>query len=119
MNLKEFQKKSNKTIKENADNLELPFSTYNNYLLGTREPKIDMLIKMANYFGCSVDELIGNEKKTATNSPEKENLLNTINNLTEIECHKLNVFAQGLIMNRIQEQKQRTNKLINLINEEE
>ena len=57
MNLKLLQKQSNKTIKENAQNLDMPFSTYCNYLSETRQPDIQTLIKLADYFDVSLDYL--------------------------------------------------------------
>ena len=102
MNLKKYQKESGKTIKETAQELNIPFSTYNNYLIGYREPNIETIIKLASYFNISSDELLGITKKQAVNLTEKNALLKIIDSLTEIECHKLKIFAEGLISNRIE-----------------
>ncbi len=113
MKLKELRKQKGIKQKEIADYLQMATMTYCGYETGKREPTIDTLIKLANYFNCSVDELIGNEKKTSfETSPEKSKLLKTIESLTEIECHKLEVFAQGLISNRLAEQKQKISLLL-------
>ena len=115
--LKELQKKSNKTIQENAQNLGLPFSTYNNYLVGTREPKIELLIKMANYFGCSVDELVGNEKKTSfTTSPTKQRALDIFNQLADNDYLVLIGYMEHLLLEKEQKRKQRINTIIEDIN---
>ena len=50
-----MQKDSEFTIEENAKRLKMPKSTYNNYLIGTRQPDIETLIKLADYFGVSMD----------------------------------------------------------------
>ena len=42
-----------------AKELQLPYTTYVNYEKGAREPSSEILIKIANYFGVSVDYLIG------------------------------------------------------------
>lgn len=42
-----------------AKELSLPYTTYVNYEKGVREPSSEILIKIANYFGVSVDYLIG------------------------------------------------------------
>ena len=118
MELKKYQKKSKKTIKQVASELDIPFSTYNNYLIGTREPNLETLCKLAKYFNCSLDELVG-LKKTNPELTERNVLINKINNLTELECHKLNVFADGLISNRPIEQKEKTYTLIKEIENEE
>jgi transcriptional regulator with XRE-family HTH domain len=39
----------------------IPQKTYSNYESGKNEPQIATLIKFADYFGCSVDYLIGHE----------------------------------------------------------
>lgn len=43
-----------------AEILELPYTTYNNYEIGAREPNSDILKKISNVFGVSVDFLIDN-----------------------------------------------------------
>lgn len=42
--------------------LEMPYTTYNNYEIGTREPNSEVLKKISGLFGVSVDYLIGNTK---------------------------------------------------------
>jgi len=119
MNLKKLQKKGKKTIKDTAKELDIAFSTYNQYLMGYREPNIKMLIKLANYFNVSIDELVGREEKSLIETPEKKQLLEKTEQLTEIECYKLNIFANGLITNRVAEQKTRTLEIINKIEKED
>jgi transcriptional regulator with XRE-family HTH domain len=111
--LKELQKKLPFTIEETAKKLNMPKSTYNQYLIGYNEPNIKTLIKLADFFDVTIDELVGREKKSMINTPEKNQLLKRIEQLTEIECHKLDNFAQGLIINRVADQKERTLKIIN------
>ena len=59
MKLRELQKASKKTAKENAEKLGLPLSTYNNYINEKREPDIQTQIKIADYFNVSLDYLCG------------------------------------------------------------
>ena len=118
MELKKYQKKSKKTIKQVANELDIPFSTYNNYLIGTREPNLETLCKLAKYFNCSLDDLVG-IKKENSELTEHTRLIEKINELSEIECHKLNVFADGLISNRPEEQKEKTYTIIREIENEE
>lgn len=49
-----------------AKELEIPYTTFVNYEKGDREPNSEMLIKLADYFGTSVDYLIcrSDEEKT-------------------------------------------------------
>lgn len=62
MRLKELHKGKGMQQQEAAKELNIPGSTYAGYERGEREPRIDMLIKLADYFDVSVDYLIGHEK---------------------------------------------------------
>ena len=42
-----------------ADLLEVGLRTYQTYETGTREPKIAALIKLADFYNISMDELLG------------------------------------------------------------
>lgn len=48
-----------------AEILHISRQSYNFYENGQREPKIDMLLKMADYFGVSVDYLLGRSNAPA------------------------------------------------------
>ncbi|MDF8367078.1 helix-turn-helix transcriptional regulator [Weissella paramesenteroides] len=56
MRLKELRKSKGMQQQEAAKELNIPGSTYAGYERGEREPRIDVLIKLADY-------LIGHEKK--------------------------------------------------------
>lgn len=101
LNLKKYQKESGKTIKEVSQELNIPFSTYNNYLIGNREPNIETIIKLAKYFNVSTDELLG-LSQAETNETV---LTNKIKLLNEEERFKLNVFADALLSLREHEEK--------------
>ncbi|MBQ8749745.1 MAG: helix-turn-helix transcriptional regulator [Clostridia bacterium] len=97
-NLKLLQKESGKTIKEVASELGLPFSTYNNYLLGTREPSIEILIKLSNYFNVSIDYLVGNDTAGKTiYSEEQKQIFNMVANLNNINTIKAYSYISGLL----------------------
>lgn len=55
----ELRKLKNISMMQAAKELSLPYTTYVNYEKGVREPSSEILIKIANYFGVSVDYLIG------------------------------------------------------------
>lgn len=77
------------TQKEMADFLKTTQTTYSRYELGTREPDIETLLKLADYFGVSVDYLLGKPQWTeedkalgvgnhkTTLSPEEWEILET------------------------------------------
>ena len=59
MKLKELRKAKGLTQQETADLLGLSQVTYSRYENGEREPSNDMLVKMALFFGVTVDQLLG------------------------------------------------------------
>ena len=73
---------------------------------------------LAKLYNTTTDELLG-IKKESPGLPEHAKLINKLNKLSEIECHKLNVFADGLISNRPEEQKEKTYTIIKEIENEE
>lgn len=52
-------------IKDLAPRLLLAPSTLGNYVQGTREPDYDTLCRIADYFGVSVDYLLGHKSPVA------------------------------------------------------
>ena len=55
------------TRKDLATALNISVSTLGMYEQGRREPNIDMLIKMADYFDVSIDFLVGRSFKNENN----------------------------------------------------
>lgn len=49
-----------------AAKLGLARETYRNYEVGLREPPLEILVRMAQYFNVSVDYLLGNDKAVDT-----------------------------------------------------
>lgn len=64
------------TAKEFADVLDIPYNTYTAYENQKREPKLEMLIKIADLLNVSLDDLVGR-----TPADEDEQLKITINKL--------------------------------------
>ena len=60
-NLIKLREESKKTQREIATNLKLNFTTYNNYETNKAEPKLDTLIKIADYYKVSLDYLVGRD----------------------------------------------------------
>ena len=98
MKLKILRKQLNKTQEEVAKDLKLQKQTYQNYELGKREPDIETLKNLANYFNVTLDYLCDHKaqnqiqlgyltdtQKTAINlllKLNENNLLQTIGFLT-------------------------------------
>ena len=66
--IKELRIKSGLIMRDTAKALDLPYTTYINYEKGYREPHSEALIQIANYFGVTVDFLIGNSSLAGDNS---------------------------------------------------
>lgn len=50
-----------RTQAQMAELLGITVRGYRNYELGSREPELSILIKLADYFNVSLDELVGRE----------------------------------------------------------
>jgi len=57
--LKELRVARKMNMRELAAHLNMPYTTYVNYEKGAREPNSETLIMLANFFGVSVDYLLG------------------------------------------------------------
>ena len=57
--MKSLREKKGLTMKDVANCVGLPYTTYVNYEKGAREPSSETLIKIAKFFDVSVDYLIG------------------------------------------------------------
>lgn len=64
MELKKFREKLGLSQTEVANRLEINSQTYNRYETGVNQPNIEMLIKLANFFNISLDDLVGRESNT-------------------------------------------------------
>lgn len=72
--IKALRESLNMNKREFSEALNLPYTTYNNYETGTREPNSDVLISIAKKFEVSVDWLIGNDggkEKAPTQSEDQ------------------------------------------------
>lgn len=58
-NLKHFREKAGFTAKEFADLLNVPYGTYVSYENRAREPKYELLLKIADALHVSIDDLLG------------------------------------------------------------
>jgi transcriptional regulator with XRE-family HTH domain len=61
MKLAEIRKKNKISQEQAANALNITLRTYQNYEYGTREPNIDMLLKIADYFNVTTDYLLGRD----------------------------------------------------------
>lgn len=67
-NLKELRMQNGYTQKQMAELLKITTNGYQHYELGTRQPPVDMLCKIADILGVSVDSLLGRETQPNKNT---------------------------------------------------
>ena len=57
--LKELRTEKKLSIRAIAKLLDMPFTTYNNYEQGTREPSLETLVLLCDFFNVPADYLLG------------------------------------------------------------
>ena len=62
-NIRNLREDNDKTQQEVADQLNVKQTTYSKYELGKINIPVDVLIKLADYYGVSVDYLVGRTKE--------------------------------------------------------
>lgn len=62
-NLRALRKQNNLTIAQVAEKLNLPFETYRSYEAGKNQADYETLVKLADFFGVTVDYLLGREEE--------------------------------------------------------
>jgi transcriptional regulator with XRE-family HTH domain len=77
MNLKEFRLAKGLTQKAIADYIGCSPVVYSRYETGHREPSIDILIKIADFFEVALDDIIGRAKPNASRLTAYEKALLT------------------------------------------
>lgn len=93
--LKELREKNQILSKNFANDMNVEPATVTNWEKGNRFPKEDMLIKIADYFNCSVDYLLGR-----TDNPQSIVYQQQLNN-NEIEIEIDKEYAQKLTTEEI------------------
>jgi len=99
MNLKNLRDEIGISQEEFAKKMGLKQKTYCNYENGTTEPKIELLCKMADFYGVSMDYLVGrtyNDNIGYIEKADKETikLFLTLNELNKV---KVASFIAGLL----------------------
>ena len=71
LKLKEIREEAGMSKRQAAEQLGIPYNTYGFYERGDREPNIATLVKLADFFNCSVDHLIGRSKPFPSLKPKQ------------------------------------------------
>ena len=80
--IKEIRKKCGLTQKELGERVGVSEAAISQYESGKRRPDYEIVLRMADYFGCSVDYLLGNDSPPSTD-PELDQLLEQLKNRPE------------------------------------
>ena len=73
--IKQLREAKGLSMKDTADALGIPYTTYINYEKGYREPNSEMLIKLSVFFETSIDYLIGKDQVTENGPVPAERIL--------------------------------------------
>lgn len=102
-NLKILRKKQNLTQQQVADAIGIGMQAYAYYEKEERDPSPDTLCKLADFFGVSVDELLGRtlEPDIFDNARiEQPEIMQLYERMTPEEQNNLVNYARGLISGR-------------------
>ena len=59
--IEDVRKEKGWTISDFANNVQIPRTTISYWILKKRMPKLEWLYHIADYFGCSIDFIVGRE----------------------------------------------------------
>lgn len=85
---------------EVAQRLNMSPARYNNYEVNKAEPDIDTLIKLADMYNVTVDELLGRETymlNLASIKPIKARLIESILKMNELQEMRTSAYVSGLM----------------------
>lgn len=74
-NLAHYIERSGKTQKEIAEIIGVAASTFNNWVMGHKYPRIDKIEKLANYFGILKSDLIEDKSEMQKNNEVIANII--------------------------------------------
>ena len=75
MNLREIRKARNLTQREVAESIWCSVTVYSRYETGERQPPIDILIRLSDFYGVTLDYLVGKKELAFEGLSEYEKAL--------------------------------------------
>lgn len=110
LRLRELRTEIGKTQAEMADILQISRQVYANYENKINEPSLEMLEKIADFFECSIDYLLGhsddfgnvtvNKKSPSSVTPEEQKLLDDFRSLPREERSQASEYVHFLAHRR-------------------
>ena len=89
------------TQQQMAQRLNLSLRGYQAIENGVNETSYKNLVVLADFFDCSIDYLLGHETKNILHldsfTPEQQELLDTVLQLTPTNCARVKAYADGLM----------------------
>ncbi len=100
-NLKLLMEQNKESSQALGTFLNISQPTISRYLSGKTEPPIEVLIKIADHYGVTVDYLIGHPTKSGLPltmyTSNQQQLIAMIKDLNDIQCFKLFGFIEGML----------------------
>lgn len=62
-------------MREAAEQLKMPYTTYVNYEKGICEPNLETLMVLAKFYNTSIDYLIGSQRAISSATPNFSNII--------------------------------------------
>ena len=99
MNLKQLRKSEKLTQEQLAKILNVAKTTYCGYELGTSEPTIETLIKLADFYNVSLDYLVDRKftNDVAYLTQSQKNLIKIISKFDDLSCLKAEAYLEGML----------------------
>lgn len=108
-NLITLRQNANITQKELAQKIGISKANIGFYELGRTQPSLETLIKLADFFGCSVDYLLGHQVNDITRPKEatmlQRQLCQDILALDEDDCGRVEAYIAGIKAKNQEQQK--------------
>lgn len=113
-NLRTIRQLNNFTTKQIAEKIGVSLRTYQNYENGSTEMPFALIIKLANFFGCSVDYLLGHQAKNVlyldSFTDDQKELIRLVQTLDERKVLKVIGYIERLNDTPIEEVLWKMNK---------
>lgn len=110
MKIKNLRQQKNLSQSELAKIIGVSQKSISDYEIGKTQPDYDTLIKFANYFHTTIDNLLGYQNPylldRSSLSQEQQQLFEYIKNLTPQNCKRVRDFITGILI--AEEEKQNT-----------
>lgn len=106
-NLKILRENRGITQRKCANDLNISKTALCYYEQGKISPSVDTIIQIADYFGCSVDYLVGHQMRDSTQglTPAQKQLFYDIQKFDEADFMRVEAFVEGIKSAREEERK--------------